>query len=258
VVSSKMMKEGAVTAAGIEWRCDAKSCTAKGPWPAPSVASCAALAREVGPLASYGRPGSALDATQMAECNRGGSKTAPPAGPTAGRVEARPGGAARADGGRSDADGDHHTADDCDDRDPNRFPGNPEVGDTEGHDEDCDPLTFGGTDSDGDGHFDARYFNRPPGSRDDTSRGTDCDDGRASVHPAQAEVCNGRDDNCDGRVDEEVQMRAWRDNDRDLFGDPRTEEAICPQQLGPGWVTNDFDCDDASAKKNPYAGNCGG
>lgn len=30
----------------------------------------------------------------------------------------------------------------------------------------------------------------------------DCDDGDASVHPGAFEACNGRDDNCDGTVDE--------------------------------------------------------
>ncbi len=41
---------------------------------------------------------------------------------------------------------------DCDDKDPNRYPGNTEICDARGHDEDCDPRTVGSRDLDGDGY----------------------------------------------------------------------------------------------------------
>ena len=79
-----------------------------------------------------------------------------------------------------DVDGDGHISveceggDDCDDADAARFPGNPEVCDTYGHDEDCNPTTYGATDADGDGFIDQNCFNY--GSGGSTNGGIDCDD----------------------------------------------------------------------------------
>ncbi len=44
------------------------------------------------------------------------------------------------------------TGQDCDDKDRNRYPGNTEVCDSRGHDEDCDPRTVGSKDLDKDGY----------------------------------------------------------------------------------------------------------
>lgn len=56
-----------------------------------------------------------------------------------------------------DKDGDGHGAmhcggDDCDDNNPNRFPGNVEICESNGLDEDCDVTTVGTLDVDGDGY----------------------------------------------------------------------------------------------------------
>ena len=106
---------------------------------------------------------------------------------------------------REDADGDGSASyasggDDCDDSDPRRFPGNVEVADSDDHDEDCNPRTFGNRDVDGDGYYDARACNRDGAGG--LFCGTDCNDNDPSVHPNQVDILNGRDDNCTGDVDE--------------------------------------------------------
>jgi hypothetical protein len=71
------------------------------------------------------------------------------------------------------------------------------------------------------------------------------------------EPCNGRDDDGDGSVDEGVRLRVWEDRDHDLFGDPARTREICPHELAPGLVVNDYDCDDTDPKRNPARGDCG-
>ena len=108
--------------------------------------------------------------------------TAPPTAPT------RTG-----DCGGSDCDGDGHLAtayggDDCDDGDPNRYPGNAEVADAYHKDEDCDPFTFGAIDIDGDGFPGNGACNLLP---DGSYRcGTDCDDNNYAIGPG-SQICSG-------------------------------------------------------------------
>jgi hypothetical protein len=62
-------RTGAVTAGSLTWQCTGSECRISGPWPAPGVPACAALATQVGRIASYGRSGAMLSAEQLTQCN---------------------------------------------------------------------------------------------------------------------------------------------------------------------------------------------
>lgn len=60
-----------VTAGNLVWQCGGNRCEINGPWSAPAVGACRALAQRVGPIVSYGRPGNQLSAGDLAACNKG-------------------------------------------------------------------------------------------------------------------------------------------------------------------------------------------
>ena len=106
----------------------------------------------------------------------------------------------------NDCDGDGRRAeavggDDCDDMDGNRYPGNVEIADFDGHDEDCDLTTFGVRDVDGDGETDSRAYNSDGRRR---FAGTDCNDQVRAINSMAQELPNGVDDDCNGDVDDLV------------------------------------------------------
>ncbi len=152
-----------------------------------------------------------------------------------------------------DADGDGSLAiecggADCDDSSAERYPGATEVCDDDGVDEDCNPLTIGAQDEDGDGFIDAACCNVISGAT--TTCGTDCDDADSSVRPGATESCDGTDQDCDGATDEGVSRRFFPDTDMDGWGD-RDGAPQLGCGVPDGFVENTLDCDDTDATVSP-------
>ena len=135
---------------------------------------------------------------------------------------------------------------DCDDSDPAIHPGQPEACD--GLDNDCDGLLDEDfqwyTDADGDGFGAAgaepvTSCTQPPGTAAQTG---DCDDARNTVFPGAPELCDGRDNDCDGTTDEDFFW--FIDADDDGFGDPASVVFSCTPVAGR--ITTGGDCDDTN------------
>ncbi|MBT4857111.1 hypothetical protein HON52_02890 [Candidatus Uhrbacteria bacterium] len=99
----------------------------------------------------------------------------------------------------------------------------------------ADTDTPSGADDDGDG------FNA-----DD-----DCDDSNAAVNPDATEVCDGKDNDCDGATDEDVQTNFFEDSDADGFGDDTSTQLAC--ETPEGFSAQSGDCNDDDGDINPGA-----
>jgi len=150
------------------------------------------------------------------------------------------------------------SADDCDDLDPDSHPGASERCD--GADNDCDGvidedvLLVWHADTDDDGFGDPERSvedcDPPDGYVDDA---TDCDDLDPDSHPGAMEWCDGADNDCNARVDDNARDAAtfFEDADSDGYGTPTSVTEACAPPSG--FVVDDTDCDDTRAEAFPGA-----
>jgi len=80
---------------------------------------------------------------------------------------------------------------------------------------------------------------------------TDCDDTDGLIHPGTSEICDGKDNNCDGQIDEGVKTTYYADTDSDGYGDPNNIIQSCI--LPVGYTTDSTDCNDADPNTFPGA-----
>jgi Putative metal-binding motif/Secretion system C-terminal sorting domain len=160
-----------------------------------------------------------------------------------------------------DQDG-FYTFEDCDDTDNTIYPGAPELCDAK--DNDCNNVVDEGLvqytyylDSDSDGYGNAAVAK-------DTCQATpitgyvdnllDCDDNNANINPGVTEICDGIDNNCNGGVDDNLEVYTYyADSDSDGFGDQAVFIDTCQATPIPGYVINLLDCDDSNASIHPNA-----
>jgi len=146
--------------------------------------------------------------------------------------------------------------DDCNDSDNGIYPGATEL--CNNKDDDCDgstdegiviPTWYPDLDNDGYGNssISIQACAQPPSH---AANFDDCNDSDNGIYPGAAEVCNGRDDDCDGSTDEGIIVPTWYiDQDSDGYGIASTTMQACLQP--PGYAVVSGDCDDSNFNINP-------
>ncbi|MEW6079315.1 MAG: PilC/PilY family type IV pilus protein [Thermodesulfobacteriota bacterium] len=147
---------------------------------------------------------------------------------------------------------------DCDDNNPAVYPGAPEVCGDAAWDNDCDGIGEWDEgcrnwcrDVDGDGFGGwadcVSSMTQPAGYELNSS---DCNDNDPTVYPGAPEICDGRDNNCNGQRDETCDTW-YEDADGDGFGNASV--SVTSPVRPYGYVTDNRDCDDANPNVNPKA-----
>jgi len=126
----------------------------------------------------------------------------------------------------------------------------------DGFDNDCDGTIDEGLttkyyrDKDGDSFGDYNYYTHsctvPLGF---TTNNEDCNDNYDYINPNQAEVCDHKDNDCDGRIDEDAKTVFYRDQDSDDYGTPDNIKYLCEAQAG--YAALGTDCNDIDREIHP-------
>jgi hypothetical protein len=84
-----------------------------------------------------------------------------------------------------------------------------------------------------------------------TARAGDCDDDDPDVNPGEDDVCDGRNNDCVGGVDDDPAYHesGWPDRDGDGFGEAGGESSAC--ELPDDFVDNGEDCNDDTEEAAP-------
>jgi alpha-tubulin suppressor-like RCC1 family protein len=133
----------------------------------------------------------------------------------------------------------------------------------DGKDNDCDGIVDNGVllvfmkDKDNDGYSDgvSQLACTLPSSNFKPANeilGYDCNDEDGEIYNGKAEICDYKDNDCDGVVDEGVKTLFWIDNDRDGYGEKNSDPVEACFPPSSRHVQNNLDCDDSA--KNIYPG----
>ncbi|NTX05776.1 putative metal-binding motif-containing protein [Myxococcus sp. CA040A] len=168
-----------------------------------------------------------------------------------------------------DADGDGYVAilgsnrggTDCDDTDVMNSPGQPEICDDK--DNNCsgaadETLTrvamFRDRDNDGVGSESTIHCVPAAGVTGYVSVGGDCKDDDATIAPGKTDVCDDKDNNCDGATDEGSDKNWYQDGDQDGSLSAATGKVQCGQpdaSYRQRFQSEAFDCNDHDGNNTP-------
>jgi hypothetical protein len=127
-----------------------------------------------------------------------------------------------------------------------------QAGDCDDNDKNINPNTVWFKDKDKDGYTDGMTkvsCTKPSDEYVSSATSGDCDDADSSMNPGRTEICDGKDNNCNGQTDEGVLLTFYRDQDGDGYGYANNSTQACSQPVG--YVSNSSDCNDNDLNINP-------